>query len=70
MAEGDAALGEVVGRHFYGDAVAFKDADLVLAHFARAVAQDDVPVVELDAEHGVREQLRHDAVKAHKVFFF
>src|SRR5262249_21371624 len=39
VAEVDAPLGQVVGRHLDGDAVAGQDADAVLLHLARGVGE-------------------------------
>src|SRR4051794_30398997 len=50
---------EVVGRELHAHAVAGKDADAEAPHLAGDVAEDEVSVVELDAEHRVRERL-HD----------
>src|SRR5579862_8162522 len=65
---GDATFGQVVGCHFHQHLVAGKDADAVLAHAARRVGDDLVLVFELDAEGGVREQLRHDTGKLQQFF--
>jgi hypothetical protein len=56
-AVGDAALGQVVGRHFDLDLVAGEDADVVLAHAPGDVGDDLVAVLQLHPEHGVREGL-------------
>src|SRR5215210_961941 len=51
----DAAPVQIVGRELDLDPVAGQDADVVTSHLPRDVAEDLVPVVELDLEHGVRE---------------
>src|SRR5690242_8583507 len=56
---GDAALGQVVRRHFHLDLVAGEDSDVVLAHAARNVSSHDVPVFQLHAEHGVGQGFLH-----------
>src|SRR5580704_7205650 len=66
---GDAAFGQVVGRHFHQHLVAGKDADTVLAHAASRVGNDLVLVLELDAEGGIRQQLRHHTGKFQQFFF-
>lgn len=53
FAEGNAALAEVVGRHFDLDAVAFENTDVVLAHLARDVGQDFGAVIKFDLKQGV-----------------
>src|SRR5208282_4710153 len=64
----DATLGEVVGRHLHQHLVAGEHADTVLAHAARGVGDDFVLILELDAEGGVREQLRDDTGKFQEFF--
>src|SRR5271154_7163174 len=66
---GDATFGQVVGRHFHQHLVAGKNTDAVLAHAARRVGDDLVLVLELDAEGGVRQQLRHHTRKFQQLFF-
>src|SRR5262245_4708794 len=66
---GDAALGEIVGRHFYQHLVAGEHTDTVLAHAAGGVGDDLVLVFELDAEGRVRKQLRHDAREFQQFLF-
>src|SRR5579883_2422361 len=67
-AEGDAPLGEVVGRHLDIDAVACEDPDPVLAHLARGMGQDLMLVIELHAKHRVRQKLRHGTRDFDQVF--
>src|SRR5207249_10516854 len=64
----DAALAQVVGRNGDGDDVTGQDADEVLAHLPRDVADQLVPVVQLDAELRVRQRL-HD-LALHEIMFF
>src|SRR6186713_705148 len=59
VAIGDSAAVQIVGRKLDLDSVSRQDADVVPPHLAGNVAEDLVPVVELDLEHGVREGL-HD----------
>jgi len=68
VAEGDAALGEVVGGHLQRDVVSREDADVVLAHLARRVGDEHVPVVELHAEAGIRQHFVDDAVHLDQFF--
>ena len=66
---GDARLVEVVGRHFHFDAVANGEAHPAFAHFAADGGEDDVLVVQFDAEHG-SGQNRLDTAFYFNVFFF
>src|SRR5882724_9593543 len=66
---GDTTFGHVVGRHLDQHLVAGEHADAVLAHAARGMGDDFMFVFELDAEGGVREQLRHDTGKFQELFF-
>ncbi len=69
MAEGDAGLAEVVGRHFDVDLVADADADEVLAHFAGDVGEDLMAVGQGDAKHRPRQDLGDLAVQFDWLFF-
>lgn len=47
----DSAARQIVGRHFYADAVAYQNANAVLAHLAGNRRQNDVrTIVQLDFE--------------------
>src|SRR5690606_4795483 len=54
---GDAALGQVVGRHFDLDSVTGQDADVVLAHATGDVCDDLVSILQADPEGGVGQRL-------------
>jgi len=69
MPEVNAAFGEVVRRHLDVDFIASQNADAVLAHFARGVSKHFVSIVQLDAEHSVRKDFRHNSFKFEQVFF-
>src|SRR5690606_25139117 len=66
-AEGTPAAGQVVGRKLDHDAITGENADEVLAHFAAEVAEDGVPVLKLDGEHGVWQRIHHPAVDRNRV---
>src|SRR5690606_27620209 len=68
-AEGDAALGEVVGSELNGDAVAREDADVVLAHLAGDMSRDHVPVVQFYAKQRVGEGLDDRSLHLDVLFF-
>jgi hypothetical protein len=59
MAEGDAALGQVVGRQFQGHLVAGQDADVVLAHFPARVGDDHVAILQGHAVPRIRQHFVH-----------
>src|SRR5665213_1678901 len=68
VAERDAALGQIIGRHLDGHAIAGEHADAVLLHAAGGVGQSLVPVVELHAEPRVGKEFNDDTVKFDQVF--
>ncbi|SOY45064.1 hypothetical protein CBM2585_A130541 [Cupriavidus taiwanensis] len=68
VAEVDATLGQVVGRHFQGHAVAGQDADAVLLHLARSVCPDFNAVFQRDTIAVVRQGFRHHAAKFNEFF--
>src|SRR5699024_4471433 len=55
VAVDDAAAAEVVRAELDHHPVLGEDPDVVLAHLARDVSEDDVPVAQLYSEHRVRE---------------
>src|SRR5436305_14185195 len=59
----DARAVEVVGRELAAHAITGEDADAKAPHLARDVSEDDVVVVELDAEHGIAQRLDHLALE-------
>src|SRR5262245_5812741 len=64
---GDAAAAEVVRRELDLHAVTGEDPDVVHAHLPRDVGEHLVPVLELDAEHGVGQRLDHRALYQNRV---
>src|SRR5699024_7902654 len=62
VAVADPSAGEVVVRQLHDHAVLRQDADVVLPHLAADVGEDLMPVLELDAEHCVRQRLDHTAL--------
>lgn len=69
MAEGDARLPEIVGRHLHIHAITHADADEMLAHLARDVGQDFVTVGQGHAKHGARQHLGYRAGQFNGFFF-
>src|SRR5687768_6401327 len=68
-AEGDAALVQIVRRNGHRHGVARQNTNEVLAHLARDVRDDLVPIIKLDAKLRVRKCLHYFALRQ-KVFFF
>src|SRR5689334_4941810 len=68
MSERDSSSRQVVWRDGDGDSVAGEHADSELAHLSGGRGEDPVPVVEVHAEHGTREDLRYDAVELYRFF--
>src|SRR5574343_562144 len=61
MAEGDAALAQVVGREFERDLVAGQNADVVLAHLASRVGDQRVTVFVGDETERIGQDFPNDA---------
>ena len=53
----DTSTRKVIGAELYDDAVLGEDTDVVLAHFARDVSENDVSVCQLNAKHRVGQGL-------------
>ena len=68
VAEADATLGQIIGRHFDGYAVSDHHADPVLLHLARGVGQSLMAVGKLDAKARIRQAFPDDAVYLDYVF--
>ena len=66
---GDARLVQIVRRHFHFHAVADGEAHPALAHLAADRGEDEVFVVQFDAEHRSGQHGR-DATFDFNVFFF
>src|SRR5690554_2033341 len=60
-AVGDAALGEVIGRHFAQDLVTGEDANAILAHATGGVGDDLMVVLQLDPKGRVGKQFHYHA---------
>jgi hypothetical protein len=59
---GNAALREIIWRHFQGNLVAGQYLDIMHAHFPGNMGQHNMPVLELYPEHCVREWLHNGAL--------
>src|SRR5215471_1665701 len=69
MPEDHAALLEIIGRHLDRDPISRQRLDAVLFHTAGRVGDDLVPVIELHAEAGVRQNFGHQPFKLDQFFF-
>ena len=69
VAEGDAALAQVVGREFQRDLVADQDADVVFLHLSGGVGDEFVTVFQCDPEARVGEDVVDDALHFKQFFF-
>src|SRR3954453_22421546 len=65
---GDPTSAEVVGGELHLDAIARQDADVVHAHLPGDVSQHLVAVLELDAEHRIRQRFHDCALEHDRVF--
>lgn len=69
VAVDDPAASQVVGRQLHDDPVLGEDTDVVLTHLAGDVCEHLVPVVQLNAEHRVRQGLDDLALNLDGAFF-
>ncbi len=69
QAPDDAGFVQVVGRHLHLDAVTGGEADPAFAHFAGDGGEDEVLVVEFDAEHGPGQNGIHYTFDFDMLFF-
>ncbi len=69
QAPDDAGFVQVVGGHLHLYAVAGGEADPPFAHFARDGSEDEVFVVQFDAEHGPGQNGVHYAFDFDVLFF-
>src|SRR5271168_2525901 len=65
----DAPAGQVVGRKLHGHPVARQDADKILPHLAGNVRQNLVLVLQLHAEHGIRQRLHYSGHHLYGILF-
>ena len=70
VAVDDAPAGQVVRRELDDDAVLGEDADVVLPHLSGDVCQNEVPVLQLNAEHRVGQGLHDLALDLDSAVFF
>ena len=66
---GDAAAGEVIGRHLNRYLVTGEDADKIHPELAGNVRQDDMAVADIDLEHGIGQGFNHSALKLNYIVF-
>lgn len=65
----NAGLVQIVGGHLHFHAVANSEADPALAHFSGDDGQDEMFIVQLDAEHGSGQHSLNDAFNFDGHFF-
>src|SRR5262245_10967643 len=68
VAIGDAALAEIVGRHFHGDAITGQRPDAALAHLASGVGDDLMAILQLYAETTIGQYLLDQAIELQEFF--
>ncbi len=69
LPEGDATLAQIVGRHLNFDLVTGQDTDIVFTHATGNMGSDNVPVLQLNAKHGVRQGLKDRTLHFNMIFF-
>jgi len=67
--KGNATLGQVVGSHFNLDLVTRQNTNVVFAHFARDMGNDNVIIFQLYPESGIRQSVDNLAFKFNVIFF-
>ena len=65
----DAALREIVGGKFHGDAISGEYADAIPAEFAREVRQHGAVDIQLNAEQAARELFNNGTGNFYAIFF-
>src|SRR5438552_1369583 len=65
----DAPAREIVRGDFHGRAITSEDADAKASHLARRRRQQFVPVLEIDAEHRARQDVRDGTFELDCSFF-
>ena len=69
VAVDDTASGEVVGAQLDDNSILGQDADVVLTHLSRNVAENHVAILELHTEHRVRQGLNDRAFHLNDAVF-
>jgi len=60
---------KVVGREFDFHAISWQNLNVISANFAGNMRQNVKTVVEIDAEHGVRQRFRYRAFHFNEILF-
>ena len=68
-APGDAAAGQVIGRHLNRDFVAGQDLDIVHPELAGNVSQDGMAAADINLEHGIGQRFNYGALKFDHIIF-
>lgn len=69
LSKGNTSFSQVIGSHLYLNLVAGKNADVVLAHLARDMSNNNVVIFQLYAESGVWKGIDNLSLKFNVVFF-
>lgn len=69
MPVGDSSLGEVIGRHLQGHAIARQHSNSVPSEFAGEMCQNGSVLIQLDAEQPARKLFNDCACYFNAVFF-
>lgn len=70
MTVNDATTSEIVRRELYDHAILWKDLDVMLTHLPRDMTEHDVPILQFDTEHSIRQRLNDGALDFNDAFFF
>ena len=65
----DPTAGQVIRAHLNRDLVAGQDLNKVHPELAGNVCQNGMPIADIDAEHGIRQRINHDALEFDDVIF-
>ena len=68
LAENNSSAREIIGGKGDFHPVSRDNADVVFPHLSRKVGKDDVPILQLDPEHGVGKRFFHFSVDFNGLF--
>ena len=69
MPVSNSALGEVIGRHFKGDAIAGEHADSIASQLSSQVSKNCSILIQLNAKQSAREFFNYGSSNFYAVFF-
>lgn len=67
--ENDARFIQVIRRQLYGHLIPGKDPDVMHAHFAGYVAEDNMPIFQLHSKRGIWQILKNLALHLYEIIF-